>query len=285
MHRFTPRRAFTLIELLVVVAIIALLISILLPSLRAARESARTVVCESNARQIGLGFQMYIAENRDFLPGSSYDHVGKNYTKGYTYCWLGTWDDNGHNTSRVPSSGRIFKYVGQQEAVYKCPEDSADAAEIVGYSGGVYNKTLYSYTAPNVISGAKAELLKETYWPENFPDNYRWDQDWERYTVRSLPWVFLEEHEAQHLAYVADAAWSNVDTISDRHKGKGTVGHLDGGVSVHTYQRRYKSIIWDATGVVDSWKTLFALRDGRIFTAGRGGYLGFINDAKPDIKR
>ena len=61
-------RAFTLIELLVVVSIIALLIAILLPSLKKARDQAKDTVCRSNMHQLGLAVGYYATENRDRLP-------------------------------------------------------------------------------------------------------------------------------------------------------------------------------------------------------------------------
>jgi prepilin-type N-terminal cleavage/methylation domain-containing protein len=62
-------RGFTLIELLVVVAIIALLVSILVPSLGKAKELARRAVCSANLSAMGKGWQAYWSENDFGIPG------------------------------------------------------------------------------------------------------------------------------------------------------------------------------------------------------------------------
>jgi prepilin-type N-terminal cleavage/methylation domain-containing protein len=63
-----PKRAFTLVELLVVVSIIALLIAILLPSLKRAREQAKDTLCRANLKQLGLCTHYYAQDNKDRLP-------------------------------------------------------------------------------------------------------------------------------------------------------------------------------------------------------------------------
>jgi prepilin-type N-terminal cleavage/methylation domain-containing protein/prepilin-type processing-associated H-X9-DG protein len=75
--KYNLRNSFTLIELLVVVAIIAVLISMLLPALGQAREAARAVVCASNLRQGGIAQYQYGVDENSYLPGPN--------TSGYAY--------------------------------------------------------------------------------------------------------------------------------------------------------------------------------------------------------
>ncbi len=69
------RNAFTLIELIVVIGILTLLIGILIPSLSAARNSAKANVCLSTLKGLGTAFTVYLTENRDHFPPMRLKHV------------------------------------------------------------------------------------------------------------------------------------------------------------------------------------------------------------------
>ncbi len=82
------RRGFTLVELLVVISIIALLISILLPSLRNAREQGKQVMCMNNMRQMGVAMLSYAMENLEHIPSSSCPLAEMDIENPEDYYWL-----------------------------------------------------------------------------------------------------------------------------------------------------------------------------------------------------
>ncbi|HEX8913169.1 MAG TPA: prepilin-type N-terminal cleavage/methylation domain-containing protein [Humisphaera sp.] len=93
-HRPKRRSAFTLVELLVVIGIIALLMSILLPTLGRVREQANMIKCGSNLRQFGQVLHLYANQNNGRVPlgynGASARHGGYMVAQDGEWRVLGT---------------------------------------------------------------------------------------------------------------------------------------------------------------------------------------------------
>lgn len=99
---------FTLVELIVVISIIALLISITMPALAAARRAAKKTICKSNLHSCALSFRMYLDENKNVMPvitNMPNDHIS-----------------NPDPSLVHPIFTVIKKYLGDQKAL-QCPAD------------------------------------------------------------------------------------------------------------------------------------------------------------------
>jgi prepilin-type N-terminal cleavage/methylation domain-containing protein/prepilin-type processing-associated H-X9-DG protein len=130
---------FTLVELLVVISIIALLLAILMPSLQKAREQAKTVVCLSNVKQLGLSWVVYTEDNGGKIVGG----------------WTGIANPLTGDTANVQSGQGQMGWVdwhgtGAGNTSYAAGQEKDQIDDIKNGALYPYTKTIKIYRCPSM---------------------------------------------------------------------------------------------------------------------------------------
>jgi prepilin-type N-terminal cleavage/methylation domain-containing protein len=113
------KQAFTLIELLVVIAIIAILMAILMPALRVAREQGRSISCRGNVKTLTLAWLMYKDENDDKLVGG---HPPATSQAPWVLNAPNAGDATIEEKMEYIKEGYLWSYV-KNIGAYRCPSD------------------------------------------------------------------------------------------------------------------------------------------------------------------
>ncbi len=223
------RPAFTLIELLVVIAILGVLVSVLLPSLSTARESARRTVCLSNVRQLIVGVRQYAQDHDDRI-------FPINISGNETIPPMGgAW-------ARIPGvevdsvqPGLLYEYIAYLDNLVECPSNFRTGADFSDTDPGMFGASLdFDYTMIANTQGASIDrTLNMGYLAR--PQQYRaWalppstpPEDNEIVPLSGLA-VLVEEHDRFWNQQYTDGLWSNGDQLSARHGGASHIGFLEG---------------------------------------------------------
>ena len=138
--------AFSLVELLVVIAIIAVLIGLLLPGLRGARDAARLTKCESNLHQMLTAVNTYVIDYRDSLPLPNWGPVAT--AQGWLYDQTVGPAVNAPFQPDDRHTGSLWNYL-EHDDIYRCPSHLGPYEGSAQLTSFIMNGAVVAYRDPN----------------------------------------------------------------------------------------------------------------------------------------
>lgn len=170
MQDWKPKRGFTLIELLVVVAIIVVLLSILLPSLRDARESAKNAVCKSNLRSCNMALQIYGYDYNNVYPPAVRDASADVASWATWYMWHRSLIDQNYLPKTVIGKSHVTicpsfapRVMGTDSSqVYGLWMGDQDHGSLAFKNGATDAKWWYFYINRNIVEPDRVLLADST---------------------------------------------------------------------------------------------------------------------------
>ncbi|WDE95753.1 type II secretion system protein [Lentisphaera profundi] len=157
------KKTFTLIEVLLVFAIIGILASLLIPTLRKARDTSRAALCVSNMKQMFYGAFMYTEDNGNYYPATTFPKAGV-YNRSI-HDGIATYvmdvSSTGHNPalSQSYSEGGIFSCPSFDESELTARGVSATATRS-GYSGYGSNPSIHNDLSKPLYNGAARKITR-----------------------------------------------------------------------------------------------------------------------------
>lgn len=117
----SKQKGFTLVELLVVISIIALLLALLMPALQRARGQARSIVCKSGLKQLGLVFNLYADDYDGHFPWNMASHPESGWIRWFHFTSPSQWCSTRYGGPKQGARGLGDPDAKNWQNFYICP--------------------------------------------------------------------------------------------------------------------------------------------------------------------